>query len=44
MNNDNGFDIIIYVFFFVITQLGVFGPNAQDLLIPFLLGERETLQ
>ena len=43
MNNDNGFDLLIPAVFAMSTQLGVFGPKTQELLISFCLGEGETL-
>ena len=43
MNNYNGFDHLIYVFFSVSPQLGGLGPKSQDLVIPFFLGKGETL-
>ena len=42
MNNYNGSDLIIGVLFAMSPQLGVIGPEAQDLMISFILGEGET--
>ena len=33
MNNDNGFDLVIYVDFYMSPQLGGLGHKAQDLVI-----------
>ena len=43
MHYDNGFEILITVVFVMSPQLGVLGPKAQDLLIPFRIGEGEPL-
>ena len=43
MNNDNGFDLIIFVVLSMSTQLGGLGPKAQYLVIHFRLGEGYTL-
>ena len=43
MNNDNGFDLLIYVVFSMIPQLSGRGTKSQDLVISFFLGEEETL-
>ena len=37
MHYDNGFELLIKFFIFMSPQLGVLGPKAQDLLIPFYL-------
>ena len=38
MHYDNRFELIIAFVFIVSPQLGVIGPKAQDLVIPFCLG------
>ena len=43
MHYDNGSEIIIAVVFYMNPQLGGLGPKAQDLVIPFRLGEGEPL-
>ena len=43
MYNYNGFDLLVYVVFAMITLLGGLEPKSQDLVIPFRLGEIETL-
>ena len=43
MHYDNGFEIIIAVFLYMIPQLKVLGPKAQDLVISLYLGEGESL-
>ena len=43
MHYDDGFKILIPVFFSVIPQLGGLGPKAQDLVVPFRLCEGEPL-
>ena len=43
MHCDNGFELLIYVVFAMSLQLVGLGPKAQDLVIPFCLGEGETL-
>ena len=43
MNNDNGFDILITVFFDMITQLGGLGLKAHDLVLYFRLGEGKKI-
>ena len=43
MNNDNGFDLIIAVVFVMSPQQVGLGPKAQYVVIPFRLGEVETL-
>ena len=43
MHYDNGFEIIIAVVLSMVPQLGGLGPKAQDLVIPFRLGEVEPL-
>ena len=43
MYYDNGFEILIDVFFVISPQLGVIGPISQDLVIPFRLCEGEPL-
>ena len=40
---ENGFEIIIAVVFEMITQLWGRGPKAQDLVMPFFIGEGEPL-
>ena len=42
MTNDNVFDLIIDVVFFMGPQLGRLGPTDQDLVISFRLGEGEN--
>ena len=39
MYYDNGFEILVAVVFVMSTQLGVLGPKAKYLVIPFYLGE-----
>ena len=43
MNSDNVFDLLIYVLFTMITQLGGLGHKVQDLVISFRLGKVKTL-
>ena len=43
MHYDNGFELLIAVVLSMIPQLGGLGPKAQDLVIPFHLGEGEPL-
>ena len=43
MRYDNGFELLIANFFNMSPQLGGLGPKSQDLLIPFCLGEGESL-
>ena len=43
MNNYNGFNLIIAVFLAIIPQIVGLGPKAQYLVIPFRLGEGETV-
>ena len=43
MHYNDGFKPLIAVVFFMSPQLGVLGPKAQDLVIPFRLGEGEPL-
>ena len=43
MQYDNGYELLITVFFSVSPQLGVLGTKSQDLVIPFRLGEEEPL-
>ena len=43
MNNNNGFDPLIYVIFAMSPQLGVLRPKAQDIMILFRLSEVETI-
>ena len=38
MNNDNGFDLLIFVVFSMIPQIGVIGPKPQYLVISFCRG------
>ena len=40
---NNGFKPLITVVFYMSPQLVGLGPKTQDLVIPFLLGEGETL-
>ena len=44
MNNVNIFDLIIYVVFDMIPQLGGIGPKSEDIVIPFRLGKGEIFQ
>ena len=43
MNIDNVFDLIIYVVFAIIPQLGGLVPKYQDLVIDFSLVEGKTI-
>ena len=43
MNIDNGFDLLVSIFYGMIILLGGLGPKAQDLVISFHLGEGVTL-
>ena len=43
MHYDNGFKPHIAVIFYISPKLGGLGPKAQDLVIPFRLGEGEIL-
>ena len=43
MHYENGFELLIAVVFAMIPQLGVLGHKAQDIVIPFCLGEVEPL-
>ena len=43
MQYENGFELLIAFILSVITKLGGIGPKAQDLVIPFKLGEGEPL-
>ena len=43
MQYENGFELLIAFVLSVITKLGGIGPKAQDLVIPFKLGEGEPL-
>ena len=43
MHSENGFELLIAVVFSVIPQLGGLGPKDQDIVIPFWLGEVESL-
>ena len=43
MHNNNVFDLLIAVIFTMSPQIGVLGTKAQYFLIPFRLGEVETL-
>ena len=43
MKNENGFDLIISVIFAMSLQLGELVTKAQELVISFRLGERETI-
>ena len=44
MNNDNGFDMLIYFVFAISHQLGGIGTKAQDLVISLCLSEGVNLQ
>ena len=43
MNNDNGFDLLIAIFFDMSPQIVGLGPKSQGLVVSFCLGERENL-
>ena len=43
MHCGNGFEILINVVFSIIPKLGGIGPKAQELVIPFWLGEGKYL-
>ena len=43
MHYDNGFELLIAVVFNMSPQLWIIGSKAQDLVIPFCLGEGEYL-
>ena len=43
MNNDSGFEILIFIVLAMIPQGGLILLKSQDLMIYFCLGELETL-
>ena len=44
MDNENGFDLLIYIVFDMTTQLRGLVPKAKYIVISFSLGEEETIK